>query len=194
MTQIPIIDGNGKLPQYNNNNFRLLYDRTINNGLMVNNQYTDPVIDHNTGDFNTMYDPLGIDKQKEIFEDNSDPTEQQYTEYQHLQFILDKARVLAPMTEEEKRLSQNGDVPLDPRIRNLIVEESVKSGSNMFALKSQDFVDEIQRSNQTYLRDKQMFSIPTDNDFQTAYAHILQEQLKSSQTAKKTKSSKTEKN
>ena len=54
-----------------------------------------------------------------------------------------------PISEQERRLNMNSNVPLDPRFRAEMVEEAVKSNSNMFGLQSQDFVKSVRKSNES---------------------------------------------
>ena len=95
----------------------------------------DPVEDHNTGSLITTFDPTGIYKQQIIFEHNDDSTEDtRYTDAQSMQHILNQSSLTRPISEQERRLNMNSNVPLDPRFRAEMVEEAVKSNSNMFGL------------------------------------------------------------
>ena len=144
--QLPIVTSSGKTPKYGND-FNLLYSSTINNGIM---ESVDPVEDHNTGSLITTFDPTGIYKQQVIFEHNDDSTEDtRYTDTQSMQHILNQSSLTRPISEQERRLNMNSNVPLDPRFRAEMVEEAVKSNSNMFGLQSQDFVKSVRKSNES---------------------------------------------
>ena len=71
-----------------------------------------------------------------------------------MQHILNQSSLTRPISEQERRLNMNSNVPLDPTFRAEMVEEAVKSNSNMFGLQSQDFVKSVRKSNESYYREK----------------------------------------
>lgn len=159
MYQLPILSNSGKTAKYGND-FNLLYSNTINNGMM---ESSDPVEDHNTGVLATTYDPTGIYKQQVIFEHNDDPTEEQrYTDAQAMQYILNRTSLTRPISEQEMKLKMYSNVPLDPRFRTEMVNEAVESKSNMFSLHSQDFVNLIRKSNETYSKERNIYKLPSN--------------------------------
>jgi hypothetical protein len=151
MYSVPII------PQsiLNNSEFSKVYNLELNNGMF------DPTLKANnyfTGDNRTVYYTDGHEKQMELFKNNYNTqedektTEDQYKQYVNNQKVLEK-----PISEQEAEIDMYSNTRLDPRLRNEMVMEAVKSKSNIFNTESQDFVEEVRDSYAYYLGEENLY-------------------------------------
>jgi hypothetical protein len=151
MYSVPII------PQsiLNNSEFSKVYNLELNNGMF------DPVLkapNHFTGDNRTVYYTDGHEKQMELFKNNYNTTEdQKTTEDQYKQYVNNQKVLQQPISEQEAEIDMYSNTRLDPRLRNEMVMEAVKSKSNIFNTESQDFVEEVRDSYAYYLGEENLY-------------------------------------
>lgn len=85
-----------------------------------------------------------------VLENNQNPSEElDQTDAQAALYI---SRIFPnrTLTQQEKELQIYEDHDLDPRVSQVLLAESVRTGSNMYALESQDFVRRIQEDIKSY--------------------------------------------
>jgi hypothetical protein len=151
MYSVPII------PQsiLNNSEFSKVYNLELNNGMF------DPVLkapNYFTGDNRTVYYTDGHEKQMELFKNNYNTTEdQKTTEDQYKQYVNNQKVLQQPISEQEAEIDMYSNTRLDPRLRNEMVMEAVKSKSNIFNTESQDFVEEVRDSYAYYLGEENLY-------------------------------------
>jgi len=151
MYSVPII------PQsiLNNSEFSKVYNLELNNGMF------DPVLKANnyfTGDNRTVYYTDGHEKQMELFKNNYNTQEdQKTTEDQYKQYVNNQKVLEQPISQQEAEIDMYSNTRLDPRLRNEMVMEAVKSKSNIFNTESQDFVEEVKNSLAYYLKEENLY-------------------------------------
>jgi len=151
MYSVPII------PQsiLNNSEFSKVYNLELNNGMF------DPVLkapNHFTGDNRTVYYTDGHEKQMDLFKNNYNTKEdQKTTEDQYKQYVNNQKVLEQPISEQEAEIDMYSNTRLDPRLRNEMVMEAVKSKSNIFNTESQDFVEEVRDSYAYYLGEENLY-------------------------------------
>lgn len=151
MYSVPII------PQsiLNNSEFSKVYNLELNNGMF------DPVLkapNYFTGDNRTVYYTDGHEKQMELFKNNYNTQEdQKTTEDQYKQYVNNQKVLEQPISEQEAEIDMYSNTRLDPRLRNEMVMEAVKSKSNIFNTESQDFVEEVRNSYAYYLGEENLY-------------------------------------
>lgn len=151
MYSVPII------PQsiLNNSEFSKVYNLELNNGMF------DPVLkapNYFTGDNRTVYYTDGHEKQMELFKNNHNTQEdQKTTEDQYKQYVNNQKVLEQPISEQEAEIDMYSNTRLDPRLRNEMVMEAVKSKSNIFNTESQDFVSEVRDSYAYYLGEENLY-------------------------------------
>ena len=151
MYSVPII------PQsiLNNSEFSKVYNLELNNGMF------DPTLkatNYFTGDNRTVYYTDGHEKQMELFKNNYNTTEdQKTTEDQYKQYVNNQKVLEKPISEQEAEIDMYSNTRLDPRLRNEMVMEAVKSKSNIFNTESQDFVEEVRDSYAYYLGEENLY-------------------------------------
>ena len=104
----------------------------------------------------------GLANQAMIFQNNYDLSDNQLLTEAQSENILEKISVNRPYTadENEMRMLQNFD--LDPQIRRLLVAESTRSGNNIYAQESQDFVKQVQKDLQAFIKERDLYSLGVD--------------------------------
>jgi hypothetical protein len=96
--------------------------------------------------------------QQIIFENNHNPKGLiRYTDAQSLQKLLDNSAYERSKTETEKQLELTEDFDLDPELRGKLLQESLADGSDIFHIKSKDYVDEVQESLRQYNKEKNLY-------------------------------------
>jgi hypothetical protein len=151
MYSVPII------PQsiLNNSEFSKVYNLELNNGMF------DPVLkapNYFTGDNRTVYYTDGHEKQMELFKNNYNTQEdQKTTEDQYKQYVNNQKVLEQPISQQEAEIDMYSNTRLDPRLRNEMVMEAVKSKSNIFNTESQDFVEEVRDSYAYYLGEENLY-------------------------------------
>lgn len=153
---LPILDSNGNNARFGGE-FDMIYNANLRGDLQ------NPVTverDYNTGEKFTLYNPDGLYNQSLIFENNDDAEEdQQYTYGQSADTILNNMNANRPMTQAEKINSLYSSESYDPRFRQQLVQESIKTNSNMFSTMSQDFVRDVQESNLSVDRNENLYNL-----------------------------------
>ena len=151
MYSVPII------PQsiLNNSEFSKVYNLELNNGMF------DPVLkapNYFTGDNRTVYYTDGHEKQMELFKNNYNTQEdEKTTQDQYKQYVNNQKVLEQPISEQEAEIDMYSNTRLDPRLRNEMVMEAVKSKSNIFNTESQDFVTEVRDSYAYYLGEENLY-------------------------------------
>ena len=151
MYSVPII------PQsiLNNSEFSKVYNLELNNGMF------DPVLkapNYFTGDNRTVYYTDGHEKQMELFKNNYNTQEdEKTTQDQYKQYVNNQKVLEQPISEQEAEIDMYSNTRLDPRLRNEMVMEAVKSKSNIFNTESQDFVEEVRNSYGYYLGEENLY-------------------------------------
>lgn len=160
---LPIIDNAGK-PQTYGSEFDAIYKSELNGFLMVPQ---DPVIDYNTGNKYTLYDPTdGIYNQDKLFENNNDAQEdQQKTSEQSLQRIRNTSGINRQLTETEKKYNLYTTNNFDIRFRSQLVDESKKEGSNIFSDFSQDHVNAVRKANENLIKEENLYETKATMDY-----------------------------
>ena len=153
---IPIIGRNGK-PQKYGSEFEQMYDLELKGNLQIPQ---DPVVDYNTGNKYSLYDNTGgIYNQAKLFENNDDPNEeQQTTDQQAMDRLRNNASANRQLTEQEKRFNLYTDNNFDIRFRRQLVDEAIKSGSNIFSEYSQDHVRDVQTANLNFNKEETLYT------------------------------------
>ena len=153
---IPIIGRNGK-PQKYGSEFEQMYDLELKGNLQIPQ---DRVVDYDTGNKYTLYDNTGgIYNQAKLFENNDDPNEeQQTTDQQAMDRLRNNASANRQLTEQEKRFNLYTDNNFDIRFRRQLVDEAIKSGSNIFSEYSQDHVRDVQTSNLNFNKEETLYT------------------------------------
>jgi len=151
MYSVPIIPAS----ILNNSEFSKVYNLELNNGMF------DPVLkapNHFTGDNRTVYYTDGHEKQMDLFKNNYNTKEdQKTTEDQYKQYVNNQKVLEQPISEQEAEIDMYSNTRLDPRLRNEMVMEAVKSKSNIFNTESQDFVEEVRDSYAYYLGEENLY-------------------------------------
>ena len=114
----------------------------------------DPV--YSSSNTTVSYRPDGeLWNQQTLFENNHNPKGLiRFTDAQSLQKLLDNSAYQRSKTEVEKQLELVEDFDLDPELRGRLLQESLKDGSDIFHVKSRDYVDEVQESIRQYDRER----------------------------------------
>ena len=129
----------------------------------------DPTIRTNYSDSNTTdkINLAGVDM-KDILSNNANPSEELYQTDAQARLYLNRALDAnqRPLTETEKQIELYEDHDLDPRVRQELLNEANRYGSNMFSLRSQDFVNTIQQDIRSYYDEKKRYyqKFPTKHD------------------------------
>lgn len=163
-SSLPILDTNGNKAVYGSE-FQNLYNSQLRSDLQ------NPTViarDYDTGEKYTLYDGTGgIYNQSLIYENNDDSNEdQRYTYGQARENIMRVFEGARNLNASEKAVNLYTENSYDPKFRQALVEESVKSGSNIFSTTSQDFVKEVQESNLSYNRNDNLYSLYPDKQKQ----------------------------
>jgi hypothetical protein len=156
MFVLPILDNNGNIQKYSNE-FDNIYKSGLQGNLMIPQ---DPIIDYNTGAKITTYNTSGgIYNQSKLFENNDDPKEdQQVTDGQAMERIRSLSGINRPLTETEKRFQLYTNDSYDPRFRNELLKESMKTGSNIFSEFSQDHVNNVRDSYKNVFNEENIYT------------------------------------
>lgn len=88
-----------------------------------------------------------------------DPNLQGLTMLQATQNVLEEARS-RELTPQERAMQLASDDMLDPRVEDAIKEEAMRSGSNMYSLIPEDYVDDLQESVNQHRKEKYLFTHP----------------------------------
>jgi hypothetical protein len=132
-----------------------VYNLELNNGMF------DPVLkapNHFTGDNRTVYYTDGHEKQMELFKNNYNTQEdEKTTQDQYKQYVNNQKVLEQPISPQEAEIDMYSNTRLDPRLRNEMVMEAVKSKSNIFNTESQDFVTEVRDSYAYYLGEENLY-------------------------------------
>jgi len=145
------------------NEFNQIYQQQLNNNLM---NPTAPQTDFNTGETVTVYNNTGeVYNQQLIFENNQDADEdQRYTYGQAQQNVMKSFNNARPLTRNERAVNNYTDNDYSPEFRQQLVEDSIKSGSNIFSTVSQDFVREVQESNLSFRYNDNLYDLNPNPD------------------------------
>jgi hypothetical protein len=156
MYVLPILDNNGNEQKYSNE-FDNIYKAGLQGNLI---DAQDPVIDYNTGKQFTIYNTTGgIYNQNKLFENNDDPNEeQQVTNEQAMARIRNMSGINRPLTQTEKSFELYTNDSYDPRFRNELLKESMKSGSNIFSEYSQDHVNNVRESYKNFFNEENLYT------------------------------------
>lgn len=156
MYVLPILDNNGNVQKYSNE-FDNIYKAGLQGNLM---EAQDPVIDYNTGQKFTIYDTTGgVYNQAKLFENNDDPKEdQQVTDRQAMERIRNMSGIDRPLTQTEKSYQLYTNDSFDPRFRNELLKESMKTGSNLFSEYSQDHVNNVRESVKNAFNEENLYT------------------------------------
>lgn len=152
---IPLIDDERYFSQLGGE-FNKLLQSDIDRNLIDPIRKNPPV---NVNQKSTIVYGDGIANQGLIFQNNYDLSDNQLLTESQSEQILDNMSVNRPYTadENEMRILQNFD--LDPQIRQLLVAESTKNKDNIYAQESQDFVSEVQKDLQAYIKERDLYSL-----------------------------------
>ena len=145
------------------NEFNQIYQQQLNNNLM---NPTAPQTDFNTGSTITIYNNTGeVYNQQLIFENNQDADEdQRYTYGQAQENVMKSFNNARPLTRNERAINNYTDNDYSPEFRQQLVEDSIKSGSNIFSTVSQDFVREVQESNLSFRYNDNLYDLNPNPD------------------------------
>ena len=160
-----------------------LYNNTLNGSLMYP---TIPYLDNYTGVIQDEYNMLSRDKQREIFENNSDKKALQQTVMdQDLKHI--ESAIQGRKTEEEKQMEYYREYPLDDRLAKPLEVEAIDNKDNYIGTKSQDFVKGIRQSGETYQTAKNFLNLPSKTGTlpRETLEDVLAERLTGSNTIKR---------
>jgi len=160
--EIPIMNNFGKFQTFGNE-FNQIYQQQLNNNLM---NPTAPQTDFNTGSTITIYNNTGeVYNQQLIFENNQDADEdQRYTYGQAQENVMKSFQNARPLTRNERAINNYTDNDYSPEFRQQLVEDSIKSGSNIFSTVSQDFVREVQESNLSFRYNDNLYDLNPNPD------------------------------
>jgi hypothetical protein len=97
-----------------------------------------------------------------LLENNQNPSEELTQTDAQASLYISRIFPSRTLTQAEKEIQLFEDHDLDPRVRQELLVEATKSGSNMFALESQDFVQEIQQDIKSYQDEANLYfsSVP----------------------------------
>ena len=96
--------------------------------------------------------------QQIIFENNHNPNGiLRYTDAQSLQKLIDNGSLGRQKSEIEKQLELSEDYDLDPELRMKLLNESLNDGSDIFHIRSKDYVDEVQESVRQYNKERNLY-------------------------------------
>lgn len=96
--------------------------------------------------------------QQIIFENNHNPNGiLRYTDAQSLQKLIDNGSLGRQKSEIEKQLELSEDYDLDPELRMKLLNESLNDGSDIFHVRSKDYVDEVQESVRQYNKERNLY-------------------------------------
>lgn len=96
--------------------------------------------------------------QQLIFENNHNPNGiLRYTDAQSLQKLIDNGSLGRQKSEIEKQLELSEDYDLDPELRMKLLNESLNDGSDIFHIRSKDYVDEVQESVRQYNKERNLY-------------------------------------
>lgn len=106
----------------------------------------------------------GVDM-KDILANNANPSEELYQTDAQAQLYLNRALDAnqRALTETEKEVQLYEDHDLDPRVRQELLNEAQRYGSNMFSTEAQDFVNTIQTDIKSYYDENNLYyqQLPT---------------------------------
>ena len=131
--------------------------------------YVLPILDNNgniqkySNEFDNIYTTFdttgGVYNQSKLFENNDDPREdQQVTDGQAMERIRSLSGINRPLTETEKRFQLYTNDSYDPRFRNELLKESMKTGSNIFSEFSQDHVNNVRESYKNVFNEENIYT------------------------------------
>jgi hypothetical protein len=152
---IPILDEGVPVNQLGSE-FNMYQSDQRDRGL-ISPTIRDPV--YSSSNTTVSYRPDGeLWNQQTLFENNHNPKElMRFTDAQSLQKLLDNSAYERAKTEVEKQLELTEDFDLDPELRGRLLQESLKDGSDIFHVKSKDYVDEVQESIRQYDRERNLY-------------------------------------
>jgi hypothetical protein len=115
--------------------------------------------EYSSSNTTASYRPDGeLWNQQTLFENNHNPKGlMRFTDAQVLQKLLDNSAYERNKTEVEKQLELSEDFDLDPELRGRLLQESLADGSDIFHVKSKDYVDEVQESLRQYNKEKNLY-------------------------------------
>lgn len=170
---IPLIDDERYFSQLGGE-FNKLLQSDIDRNLIDPIRKNPPV---NVNQKSTIVYGDGIANQGLIFQNNYDLSDNQLLTESQSEQILDNMSVNRPYTadENEMRILQNFD--LDPQIRQLLVAESTKNKDNIYAQESQDFISQVQKDLQAYIKERDLYSLGVE-PIERLQLKLEQEELK----------------
>ena len=121
----------------------------------------------------------GIPNQLQIFENNYDVNDNTIYSDAQQRLRLQEAGSLNPeYTDDEKLLMEQLNFDLDPKLRQVLYQESTLTGDNIYAQESQDFVKQIQMDVQNYFDERNLYyaGLSTDDIAQSKLSGLTQEQ------------------
>jgi hypothetical protein len=115
--------------------------------------------EYSSSNTTASYRPDGeLWNQQTLFENNYSPSELiRFTDAQSLQKLLDNSAYERGKTEVEKQLELSEDFDLDPELRGKLLQESLADGSDIFHVKSRNYVEEVQDSIKNYNKEKNLY-------------------------------------
>jgi hypothetical protein len=115
--------------------------------------------EYSSSNTTVSYRPDGeLWNQQTLFENNYSPSELlRFTDAQSLQKLLDNSAYERGKTEVEKQLELSEDFDLDPELRGRLLQESLADGSDIFHVKSRNYVEEVQDSIKNYNKEKNLY-------------------------------------
>jgi hypothetical protein len=126
----------------------------------------------------TNADLSGIEETNLILQNNANASEELFqTDAGALQMVSEFSN--RPLNDVERFMVEQQDFNLDPKLLNAVRAESRHGDSNMFAEQSQDFINEVRQSLETFREEKNLLLGPPEDRL-----HDLLEGSKSSNEAK----------
>lgn len=120
----------------------------------------DPIFSNNN--LFAEYNLSGIDNQALLSQNNFDPSEEQFiTDGQAMLYIQDQTSHRG-LTKDEADILLTSKYNLDPRLRQNVLQESNRSGSNIYNQQSQDFVKHVQNSKKAYEAEQNLYATKQD--------------------------------
>ena len=151
----------------------------------MNNDLINPeIIGIRADNFNPSYNYnlSGITDPSIIMQNNENPNEElTQTNEQALMFI-EHAIKNGVVTKLDKLIDVTEDFKLSPVLRRKLEEEAIRTGSNIFNHESQDFVNTIRKSIETWQEEKNLYRTPPQN-----LGEFLSRQLESTEDDDPTK-------
>jgi len=115
--------------------------------------------EYSSSNTTASYRPDGeLWNQQTLFENNHNPKGlMRFTDAQSMQKLLENSAYQRSKTEVEKQLELTEDFDLDPELRSRLLQESLADGSDIFHVKSKDYVDEIQESVRQFNKERNLY-------------------------------------